>query len=114
MIKNDTFVTLGKDEIFRYYDLRKEQSIFTLNSSQIPQYCESSIAVSPDKKYCAIGSTKGSIYIINLNEGNIESTINNKQNAAIKGLCWRPFNSQIYVGDSNGYLTIWGTTMGNK
>ena len=114
MIKNDTFVTLGKDEIFRYYDLRKEQTIFTLNSSQMPQYCESSIAVSPDKKYCAIGSTKGSIYIINLNEGNIESTINNKQNGAIKGLCWRPFNSQIYVGDSSGYLTIWGTTMGNK
>ena len=113
MIKNDTFVTLGKDETFRYYDLRKEQTIFTLNSSQMPQYCESSIAVSPDKKYCAIGSTKGSIYIINLNEGIIESTINNKQNA-IKGLCWRPFNSQIYVGDSNGYLTIWGTTMGNK
>ena len=114
MIKNDSFISLGKDETIKLFDIRKEQSIFTLNSSKIPQYCESSIAVSPDKKYCAIGSTKGSIYIINLNDGSIESTINNKGNAAIKGLCWRPFNSQIYVGDSTGYLTIWGTSMGNK
>ena len=113
MIKNDTFISLGKDEKVRLFDIRKEKIIFTL-SDKIPQYCESSIAVSSDKKYCAIGSTKGSIYIINLNEGNIESTINNKGSGAIKGLCWRPFNSQIYVGDSEGYLTIWGTSMGNK
>jgi WD40 repeat protein len=114
MIKNDTFISLGKDETIKLFDIRKEQAIFTLTSSKIPQYCESSIAVSPDKKYCAIGSTKGSIYIINLNDGNVESTINNKGNGAIKGLCWRPFNSQIYVGDSMGYLTIWGTSMGMK
>ena len=114
MIKNDTFISLGKDECLKLFDIRKEQPIFSLNSNKIAQYCESSIAVSPDKKYCAIGSTKGSIYIINLNDGNIESTINNKGTAAIKGLCWRPFNSQIYVGDSAGYLTIWGTSMGMK
>ena len=114
MIKNDTFISLGKDETIKLFDIRKEQAIFTLTSSKIPQYCESSIAVSPDKKYCAIGSTKGSISIINLTDGNVESTINNKGNGAIKGLCWRPFNSQIYVGDSMGYLTIWGTSMGMK
>ena len=79
----------------------------TINDSKIPQYCESSIALSPDKKYFAVGSTKGTIYIVNLNEGSVESTLNNK-NAAINGLCWRPFNSQIYVGDSSGYLSIWG------
>ena len=63
--------------------------------------------MSPDKKYFAVGSTKGTIYIVDLMEGNLEGTLNNK-NAAINGLCWRPFNSQIYVGDSSGYLTIWG------
>jgi len=109
MIKNDTFISLGKDEQLKLFDIRKEQPIFTLTSNKIPQYCESSIAVSHDKKYCAIGSTKGSIYFINLNDGSIESTITGKMNAAIKGLSWRPFNSQIYVGDSTGYLTIWGT-----
>ena len=109
MIKNDTFISLGKDEQLKLFDIRKEQPIFTLTSNKIPQYCESTIAVSHDKKYCAIGSTKGSIYFINLNDGSIESTITGKMNAAIKGLSWRPFNSQIYVGDSTGYLTIWGT-----
>ena len=107
MIKNDQILTLGKDETIKLYDLRKEQPIYTITSNKIPQYCESSIALSPDKKYFAVGSTKGTIYIVNLNEGSVESTLNNK-NAAINGLCWRPFNSQIYVGDSSGYLSIWG------
>ena len=115
MIKNDQILTLGKDETIKLFDLRKEQPIYTINSSKIPQYCESSIGVSPDKKYFAVGSTKGTIYVVNLNEGTVDSTINNKGSAtAISGLCWRPFNSQIYVGDSSGYLTIWGTSMGVK
>jgi hypothetical protein len=114
MIKNDQILTLGKDETMKLFDVRKDQPIYTINNSKIPQYCESSIAVSPDKKYFAVGSTKGNIYIVNMNDGNVESVINNRGTAAINGLCWRPFNSQIYVGDASGYLTIWGTSVGNK
>jgi WD40 repeat protein len=110
MIKNDLILTLGKDETINLFDLRKEQPIYTITSSKIPQYCESSIAVSHDKKYFAVGSTKGTIYIVNVKDGTVDSTINSKGNGAINGLCWRPFNSQIYVGDSAGYLTIWGTS----
>ena len=113
MIKNENqFLTLGKDETIKLFDLRKEQPIYTVTSNVIHQHCESSIAVSPDKKYFAVGSTRGTIYILNLETGKLDSTINNKSNASINGLCWRPFNSQIYVGDSTGYLTIWGTTEG--
>ena len=114
MIKSDLILSMGKDETIRLFDLRKEQSIYTINESKIPQYCESSIAISPDKKYFAVGSTKGTIYIVNLNDGTVESTINNKASAPILGLCWRPYNSQIYVGDSQGYLSIWGTVVGVK
>ena len=113
MIKNDNqFLSLGKDETVKLFDLRKEQPIYTVTDKVLNQHCESSIALSPDKKYFAVGSTKGTIYILNLSNGKLDSTINNKSSAAINGLCWRPFNSQIYVGDSTGYLTIWGTTMG--
>ena len=113
MIKNENqFLSLGKDETIKLFDLRKEQPIYTVNDNVINQHCESAIALSPDKKYFAVGSTKGMIYILNLSNGKLDSTINNKSSAAINGLCWRPFNSQIYVGDSTGYLTIWGTTMG--
>ena len=109
MIKSDQILTLGKDETIKLFDLRKEQPIYTIDDSKIPQYCESSIALSSDFKYFAVGSTKGTIYIVNLKEGTIDSTINNKSSSPINGLCWRPFNSQIYVGDSTGYITIWGT-----
>ena len=112
MINNDSFISLGKDETLQLFDIRKEQSVFSLDSNIIPQYCESSIGVSYDKKFCAIASTKGSIYIINLDDGKIISSIDNEADGAIKGLCWRPFNSKIYAGDSNGCLTIWGSIMG--
>ena len=113
MIKNDNqFLSLGKDETMKLFDLRKEQPIYIVTDKVLNQHCESSIALSPDKKYFAVGSTKGTIYILNLSNGKLDSTINNRGSAAINGLCWRPFNSQIYVGDSTGYLNIWGTTMG--
>ena len=108
MIKNEQILTLGKDETIKLFDIRKEQPIYTINNNKIPQYCESSIAISPDDKYFAVGSTKGTIYFVNLVEGTVENSIN-KGSTPIYSLCWRPFNSQIYVGDNSGYLTIWGT-----
>ena len=108
IIKNDQILTLGKDETIKLFDIRKEQPIYTITNNKIPQYCESSIAISPDNKYFAVGSTKGTIYIVNLLEATVQDTINNKGSSPINSLSWRPFNSQIYVGDSSGYLTIWG------
>lgn len=53
------------------FDLRKMQTIYTLSDNVIPQYCESSISLSSDKKYIAIGSTKGQIYVINTQLGEV-------------------------------------------
>jgi WD40 repeat protein len=109
MIKNDQILTLGKDETIKLFDIRKDQPIYTINQNKIPQYCESAIAVSPDKKYFAVGSTKGTIYIVKLNDGTVADTIENKSRNPILSVRWRPYHSQIYVGDGSGYLTIWGT-----
>ena len=101
------FLTLSKDFSMKLFDLRKNQAIYTVNDSKIPQYCESQISVSTDKKYFAVGSTKGNIYVINLLDGSLQKTINNKSTNPILSLAWRPFHSQLYVGDNAGYLTIW-------
>jgi len=45
--------------------------IYTLDENKIPQFCESNISVSSDKKYFAIGSTKGTIYVFNTMNGNV-------------------------------------------
>ena len=110
MLKNDNqFLTLGNDLTIKLYDLRKENSIYVINDRIIPQYCQSSISISSDKKYFAVGSSKGTIYIVNLNDGTVADTIENKSRNPILSVRWRPYHSQIYVGDGSGYLTIWGT-----
>jgi hypothetical protein len=47
------------------------ETIYTIDDSILPHYCESSISVSSDKKYISIGSTKGEIYIINRATGQV-------------------------------------------
>lgn len=106
IIRNDLFLTLGKDKKIKLFDLRNEKDIYTIDESLIPDWIDNSVAISPDKKIFAIGSKKGLVYFVNLNDGSINSKINN---GSISTLNWRPHNSQIYVGDSNGFLSIWGT-----
>ena len=55
----------------KLFDLRKMDTIYTINDTTIPQYCDSSISVSSDKKYFAVGSTKGQIYVLNCLTGKV-------------------------------------------
>ena len=57
---------------------KKKAVIYTVNDSKISQFCESQISVSTDKKYFAVGSIKDNIYVINLLDGSLQKTINNK------------------------------------
>jgi WD40 repeat protein len=85
------------------------ETIFTLNDEKIPQFCESNITISSDRKYFTVGSTKGQIFVYNALNGKLEETIDNKSTGAIAAIQWRPYHSQLYVGDSLGSLSVWGT-----
>jgi len=39
----------------------------------------------------------------------MEDKIDNKSVGSITAIQWRPYHSQLYVGDSNGGLSIWTT-----
>lgn len=113
LLKNDNqFLTISKDYSIKLFDLRKMEAVYTVSDKTLDQYCGSTISVSSDKKYFAVGSHKGNIYICNLKDGTVEDSIFNKTTGSILSLAWKPFQSQLYVGDSNGYLTIWGTKDG--
>ena len=110
LIKNNLFLTLGKDNQIKLFDLRNEKVIYNIDENKISENYQSSITISPDQKYFAFGTDKGMIYIININDGNIEYSINNnKGSGSVTGICWNPNNSKIYVGDSKGFISIWGT-----
>ncbi len=47
------------------------ETVYTLNDQHIPQYCESNISVSSDRKYFSIGSNKGQIFVYNVNSGKV-------------------------------------------
>ena len=110
LIKNDLFLSLSKDMQIKLFDLRKEEAVYTIDKNKNQECCKCRIAISPDKKHFAVGSDIGMIYIININDGNIISEINNnKGSGSVTGLCWSPNNKQIYAGDSNGFISIWGS-----
>ena len=109
IIKKDLFLTIGKDMTIKLFDMRKEEPIYTIDKKIISEYCESSIALSPDESIFAVGANNGMIYAIDINNGTIISKINNnKGTGSVTALCWKAYKSQIYAGDSNGFLSIWG------
>ena len=109
IIKKNLFLTIGKDVSIKLFDMRKEEPIYTVDKKIISECCQSSIALSPDENQFAVGANNGMIYIININNGTINSTINNnKGTGSVTALFWKRYKSQIYVGDSNGFLSIWG------
>lgn len=96
-----------RDYSIKLIDIRNSKEIYTLDSNIIPNYCECPLSLTIDKKYFATGSTKGDIYIFNTETGELADKIDNKSKC-ITSIQWRPYHSQIYVGDITGMLTIWG------
>lgn len=88
-------------------DIRKLKPIYTISEKVLNQYCESTISISPDQRYLAVGSVKGSVYIFNVRDGSLAYQFDNKTSSTILCLQWRPNCSQLYVGDSSGNLSIW-------
>ena len=108
-IDKNLFLSLGEDNNIKLFDIRKGEPIYTIDDNIIKDFSRSSISVSSNKKYFVVGSNNGIIYIMNLNEGTINSNIdNNKGIGTIKAIYWKPYSSDIYVGDSDGNLIIWG------
>ena len=101
-----------------------EKPIYTLGNEVIKNCFESNISISTDKKYFAVGSVKGEIFIFNVKTGQViyifcimlfiiikfVEKIENKSGASISitSVQWRPYNSQLYVCDNLGFLTVWG------
>ena len=52
-------------------DFRKMEVLYEINEGTLPNYCDSNISLSSDKKYFAVGSNKGNIYIINTQTGKV-------------------------------------------
>ena len=105
IVNDNNFLSLGKDKKIKLFDIRAEKEIYTINED----LCESTISISPDKNYFSVGSNEGIVYIIKMNNGEIEHAINNNNGRGeVKSICWNCFNYHIYIGDSKGFISIWG------
>ena len=52
-------------------DIRKMEVVYEIKEGTFPHNTDSNISISSDKKYFAVGSTKGSIYIVNTLTGTV-------------------------------------------
>ena len=52
-------------------DIRKMEVVYEINEGTLPHNTDSNISISCDKKYFAVGSSKGSIFIINTLTGEV-------------------------------------------
>ena len=109
IVNEYSFLSLSSDRKIKLFDIRKEKPIYTIRETKLKDICQSNLAINSKKSYFAVGSNEGNLYVINLNNGEIEKTINNNNGRGrVTSLCWRPLNNYIYVGDSNGFISIWG------
>ena len=108
ILKNEKqFLIKNNQGEIKLFDIRNEKVIYSIDNTVLNELCKSNISISHDWKYFSVGSEKGNIFVFNLIDGNIIHTIENTIKNPITTIKWRPFHSQIYVGDNLGNLSIW-------
>jgi len=64
-------LTCSKDFTIKLFDLRKMETIYTLDHNTLSNYCDSGIPVSSDKNYFTVGTVKGEILVFDLLTGKV-------------------------------------------
>ena len=65
-------------------------------------------SISPNGKYCVIGSSTGAIFVFNIEEGCLEEIHQDDHNVAVLGVDWAPgTQSTVATIDKSGCLFIW-------
>ena len=68
----------------------------------------SKFAISPNGKYCVIGSSTGTIFVFNIDEGYLEEAYDEQHNVAVLGVDWAPgTQSSVATIDKTGCLFLW-------
>ena len=68
----------------------------------------SKFAISPNSKYCVVGGHSGTIFIFNLETGQLEEAFDEEHNVQILGVDWNPGTvSNVASMDKSGLLFMW-------
>ena len=88
------------------------KTLTTLTSSDliIPSNC-SKFALAPSEKYLAIGGQNNSLFIFNLEKGQLYEELQDEHSTPIIGCDWDPTHtSRVATIDSMGMFFIWEQT----
>ena len=65
-------------------------------------------SISPNGKYCVIGGHSGTIFIFNLEDGQLEEAYDESHNVGVLGIDWAPGSaSTVATLDKSGILCLW-------
>lgn len=109
--QNDrSLLSCDRDDTLNLFDLRNvSKAMLSFRADGFKVGCDWTRAIiSPDSEYVAAGSSDGSIFIWNINNGKLEKELKGGHTSNVNACTWSP-NGQLFVScDKTKKLTIWG------
>ena len=102
-------VTASADNTLRVVELRTNKVLHEIefNDLIIPSAI-SKFTISPNGKYLVIGGHSGTLFVFNMETGDIEEAYDEEHNVHILGVDWAPGSvSTVASMDKSGLLYMW-------
>ncbi|XP_077466857.1 protein Atg16l2-like [Stigmatopora argus] len=98
-----------RDDVLRLLDLRRwseHSAAFRAEGFKCTSD-SAKVAVSPDARYVAAGSTDGAVYVWNVSAGTLEARLGDKHSAPISAVCWSTSGEYVASVDKKGRAVLW-------
>ncbi|KAK9828803.1 hypothetical protein WJX72_002152 [[Myrmecia] bisecta] len=103
-----TVLTCGKDNMLKLVDIRTFQVQHSLRAPGFvvgTVWCTASMG--PDERHVAAGSTDGSVFVWEVEKGEVVTTLKEPSAQSILATCWSPQGTPLVSSDKAGLLMFW-------
>ena len=102
-------VAAGVGNKLKVIELRTGNILHDLEHSDlIINASPNKFAVSPNGRYCVVGGHSGTIFVFNLDTGDLEEAFDEEHNVAVLGMDWAQTSTSTVASlDKSGLLYLW-------
>ena len=102
-------VTASTDNTLKVIDVRTMNVVTTISEPDLlVSAAISKFSVSPNSKFVVIGGHSGTLFIFNIETGELEEAFDEEHNVSVLGTDWAPGSvSTVATMDKSGLLYLW-------